>query len=137
MPPCFSRRSLLVAGGAGLGSVALTACGGGGDVPEVSGLAAGDVVVALAEVPVGSAYEISIDGRRVLVGRPDEGTVVGYDATCTHQGCNVRPTAEGLACPCHGSVFDPARGAAVETGPATLPLPEVEIEVRDGEIVRT
>ncbi|MBB3676734.1 ubiquinol-cytochrome c reductase iron-sulfur subunit [Modestobacter versicolor] len=136
MHPCLSRRALLVAGGAGLGSIALAGCGGGTDVPELTGVAAGDVVVALAEVPVGSAYEVSIDGRRVLVGRPDEGTVVGYDATCTHQGCNVRPAEDGLACPCHGSVFDLATGDAVE-GPATEPLARVGVAVRGTDVVLT
>jgi nitrite reductase/ring-hydroxylating ferredoxin subunit len=116
--------------------LALAGCAGGADVPEVTGVGAGDVVVALSEVPVGSAYEVSIDGRRVLVARPDEDTVVGLDARCTHQGCNVRPTEEGLACPCHGSAFDLRTGDAVH-GPATEPLARVGLAVRGPDVVLT
>jgi Rieske Fe-S protein len=41
-----------------------------------------------------------------------------------------------LACPCHGSIFDPANGAAVVNGPAESPLPEIPVEVRNEEIFR-
>jgi Rieske Fe-S protein len=134
--PCLSRRSLLIAGGAGLGVVTLAACGGEGDVPELTGVAAGDVVVPLSEVPVGGAYEVSLDGRRVLVTQPVAGTVAAFDARCTHQGCNVRATEDGLVCPCHGSAFDPADGAAVH-GPATGPLTPVGVAVRGADVVLT
>jgi Rieske Fe-S protein len=134
--PCLSRRSLLIAGGAGLGGVALAACGGGGDVPELTGMAAGDVVVLLSEVPVGGAYAVSLDGRRVLISQPTEGTVAAFDAECTHQGCTVRAADAGLVCPCHGSAFDPATGAVVR-GPATEPLAPVGVTVRGADVVLT
>jgi Rieske Fe-S protein len=133
---CLSRRRLLATAGLGVGVVALAACGGGTDVPELTGVGPGDLVVPLAEVPLGSAYEVSLDGRRVLVSRPAEGTVVAFAARCTHQGCNVRATEEGLVCPCHGSVFDPADGAAVH-GPAAEPLAPVGVAVRGADIVLT
>ena len=136
MLPCLSRRSLLLTGGAGLGAVALAACAEGAGVPELTGVGAGDVVVALADVPVGGAYEVSLDGRRIVVTQPDAGTVVAFEARCTHQGCTVRATDDGLVCPCHGSVFDPATGAAVH-GPATSPLAPVGVAVRDGDVVLT
>jgi Rieske Fe-S protein len=132
--PCVSRRSLLIAGGAGLGVVALAACGGRGDDPELTGLTAGDVVVPLSEVPVGGAYAVSLDGRRVLISQPTEGTVVAFDAECTHQGCTVRAADDGLVCPCHGSAFDPATGAVVH-GPATEPLAPVGVTVRGADVV--
>ena len=132
MSHCFSRRELLITGGVGV--VALAACGGGGDVPELTGVGPGDVVVPLSEVPAGGAYEVSIDGRRVVVSRPTEDTVVAFAARCTHQGCTVRATEEGLVCPCHGSVFDPADGAAVH-GPATEPLAPVGVAVRGTDVV--
>jgi Rieske Fe-S protein len=131
---CFSRRNLLIAGGAGLGVLSLGSCSGGAGVPELTGVGAGDVVVPLSGVPVGSTYEVSLDGRRVLIGQPTEGTVVAFDARCTHQGCTVRATEGGLVCPCHGSAFDPATGAVVH-GPATEPLAPVGVAVRGADVV--
>jgi len=132
---CFSRRTLLVAGSAGLGAAALSACGGGGpDLPEVTGAGPGVVVAALSDVPVGGGYAVSLDGRAVLITQPEPGTVAGFDATCTHQGCTVRGTEDGLVCPCHGSAFDPATGAVLE-GPADEPLAPVGVAVRGADVV--
>jgi nitrite reductase/ring-hydroxylating ferredoxin subunit len=131
---CLSRRSLLLAGGAGVGAVTLAACGGGSGIPEVTGAGAGDVVVPLADVPVGGAYELTLDGRRVLITQPVDGTVAAFVATCTHQGCTVRATEDGLVCPCHGSAFDLTDGAAVH-GPATKPLTPVAVAVRGADVV--
>jgi Rieske Fe-S protein len=66
-----------------------------------------------------------------LQGAPDPG-VVAYSAICTHLGCSVlaQLNKEGnIVCPCHGSVFDPADGAAVVNGPAGRPLPGLPITV--------
>ena len=136
MHACFPRRTLLIAGGAGLGAVALAACSSGPGVPELTGISAGDVVVALSEVPVGGSYEVSLDGRRVLISQPTAGTVTGFSARCTHQGCTVRATEDGLVCPCHGSEFDPATGAAVH-GPATEPLAPVGVAISGPDVVLT
>ncbi len=136
MHRCFSRRDLLIAGSAGAGAVAVAACGGGADVPELTGVGSGDVVVPLSEVPAGGAYEVSIDGRRVVVSRPTEDTAVAFAARCTHQGCTVRATEEGLVCPCHGSVFDLGDGSALH-GPATGPLTPVGVAVRGTDVVLT
>src|SRR3954452_9364308 len=65
VPECVSRRSLLIAGGAGLGAVPLAACRRGADVPELTGVGPGDVVVLLGDVPVAGVHAISLDGRRV------------------------------------------------------------------------
>jgi Rieske Fe-S protein len=133
--PCLSRRSLLLAGGAGLGALGLTACAGGPDVPELTGVRAGDVLVPLADVPLEGAYELSLDGRRVLVTRPAAGTALAFDAECPHQGCAVRPDdVGGLVCPCHGSAFDPATGDVLR-GPATSPLTAVDVTVRGDDVV--
>jgi Rieske Fe-S protein len=64
------------------------------------------------------------------------GDFVAYSAVCTHQRCTVAYRNGQLACPCHGSVFDAENGAEVVNGPAQLPLPEIPVEVRGGEVVR-
>ncbi|MGY1855070.1 Rieske (2Fe-2S) protein [Modestobacter sp. SYSU DS0290] len=134
MDPCFSRRALLVAGGAGLGLAALTACAGT-DVPEVTGASTGSRLVGLGEIPVGGSYELSVNGQRIVLTRPADDVLVAFDAACTHQGCAVRPAEdERLACPCHGSVFDPATGEAL-AGPATEPLAPVAVRVSGEDVV--
>ena len=65
--------------------------------------------------------------------------LVAYSAICTHLGCTVLPalTAQGyMLCPCHASLFDPAHGAAVISGPANRPLPSLPVEISpEGQIV--
>jgi cytochrome b6-f complex iron-sulfur subunit len=57
-------------------------------------------------------------------------------AVCTHLGCVTqwKPEANQIACPCHGSKFQPD-GTKVE-GPAPRPLPHFAIALSaDGELV--
>src|SRR6185312_7419934 len=65
--------------------------------------------------------------------------ILAYSKICTHAGCAIAlyrtpkfaPTQPGpaLVCPCHYSTFDPARGAAVEFGPAGRPLPQLPLTI--------
>ena len=59
------------------------------------------------------------------------GNFVAYDSSCTHQGVTVNydPATKMLVCPLHSSIFDPANGAKVLSGPAPSPLPKVAISV--------
>jgi ubiquinol-cytochrome c reductase iron-sulfur subunit len=61
--------------------------------------------------------------------------VVAYSKICTHAGCPVglyRADTKELFCPCHQSVFEVLRGAVPSGGPATLPLPQLPLDL-DGE----
>jgi cytochrome b6-f complex iron-sulfur subunit len=69
------------------------------------------------EFPPGATF---LPERRLFVIRSPDG-FHAVSSVCTHLGCNVGQRARGgLACPCHGSVFD-ADGTLVE-GPAGASL---------------
>jgi Rieske Fe-S protein len=98
--------------------------------------AGGTAIASESEVASGSAIKFKDSGKPAVLVRLDNGDFVAYSAVCTHQGCTVAYQDGDLACPCHGSLFDPAEGAAVVTGPATRPLPEIPVKVQGGEVVR-
>jgi Rieske Fe-S protein len=156
-----SRRKLIQLGMAlGLGSVGasvIAGCesGGGsagsGETTTATGTAGGSTVGGGPEVGKGQAIaresEVAPNtafpftdagtGEPGVLVRTGEGELVAYSAVCTHQRCTVvyQSQARKLSCPCHGSVFNPVNGAEVEAGPAQRPLPEIAIEVRNGEVL--
>jgi cytochrome b6-f complex iron-sulfur subunit len=65
----------------------------------------------------------------VFIGR-DEAGLFALSAVCTHLGCTVARSGEGLACPCHGSRF--AADGANLTGPAARPLPYLALKLNAG-----
>jgi len=76
------------------------------------------------------AFKIPADGHPGVIVKLADGSFVAYDATCTHAGCTVAYDGTSLlACPCHGSKFDPAQGAKVVAGPAPRPLADLPIKV--------
>jgi len=116
--------------------------------PTTSGATVGQPLLA-ADLALGTGVQVFAEGTqddqntlievvRIAEGSGAEG-LVAYSAICTHLGCPVYAdlNAEGrLACPCHGSQFDPAANAAVVGGPAPRPLPSLPIEVgADGAVV--
>jgi Rieske Fe-S protein len=96
----------------------------------------GQAIASTSEVAPGSAVKFKDSGSPAVLVHLQSGDFVAYSAVCTHQGCTVAYKNGQLACPCHGSVFDPANGAQVVAGPAPRPLPEIPVEVRGGEVVR-
>ena len=61
------------------------------------------------------------------------GELSAYSAVCTHLGCILQPSDEGLYCPCHAGLFD-LEGRPV-SGPPTKPLPRVRLRVEEtGEV---
>jgi Rieske Fe-S protein len=84
-------------------------------------------------VPNQVPFAMGPGGPGILV-KLGDGRIVAYDAVCTHGRCTVGfdQAAMVIACPCHLATYDPANGAAVLSGPAPLPLPEIPIAVDDG-----
>ncbi len=89
-------------------------------------------LAALADIPAGGG--LILDDARVVLTRAEDGEVLAFSATCTHQGCTVSSIEQGLIVfPCHLSRFDLATGAPV-SGPARRPLPPVAVEVTGEEV---
>lgn len=131
--------------GVGAACASLVACGGGASSSGGGGSgggngggtkAGGTAIVSESEVAPGSAHKFEDSGNPAVLVHLENGDFVAYSAVCTHQGCDVAYKDGNLACPCHGSVFDPADGAAVIAGPAQRPLPEIPVKVEGGEVVR-
>jgi cytochrome b6-f complex iron-sulfur subunit len=156
---------LAAALGVGAASASVAACGGGGgsqggsgggseggsggsaagtSTPAAASGASGEATAGTggsaiaqeSEVAPGSAVKFKDGGQDAVLVHLDDGQFVAYSAICTHQGCTVAYRDSQLACPCHGSIFDPANGAEVVSGPAQRPLPEIPVEVQDGQVVR-
>ncbi len=125
-------------GDSGGGSYGGGNSGGGGSKKSSGGeaKAGGTAIASESEVAPGSALKFEDSGNPAFLVHLDNGDFVAYSAICTHQGCTVAYKDGNLACPCHGSVFDPADGAAVVAGPAPRPLPEIPVKVEGGEVVR-
>ncbi len=71
-----------------------------------------------------------------LVIHLSSGRFVAYDAICPHEGCTVGyvPSQDLIACPCHGSEFNPNDGHVVQ-GPAPHGLSSLTIaEGSDGQL---
>jgi len=90
---------------------------------------------------LGKAIDVPVNGgmvykdKKIVVTQPVKGQFKGYSAVCTHQGCVVNDVAAGtINCDCHGSKF--GLDGSVTTGPATQPLPPVEVSVNaSGDLV--
>jgi cytochrome b6-f complex iron-sulfur subunit len=98
----------------------------------------GRPIARVSEVPPGSAMEFRDDysGERAVLVHLQSGRIVAYSVVCTHQGCPVAYRDGELVCPCHGSVFDPARGGEAIRGPAQKPLQEIKVDAEGSKVVR-
>jgi cytochrome b6-f complex iron-sulfur subunit len=119
--------------GGNAGGDSTEAAGGGSKKARAHG---GKAIAQTSEVAPSSAVQFEESGSPAVLVHLDSGDFVAYSAVCTHQGCTVAYQNGQLACPCHGSIFDPANGAAVVNGPAQQPLPDIPVKVSGGEVFR-
>jgi thiosulfate dehydrogenase [quinone] large subunit len=104
--------------------------------PSAPKLPAGAVRVGSAsQLAADSAaiYKDPSDGAPDIVIRHQSGSLSAFSAVCTHTGCTVGFASGVIACPCHGSEFDPNTGAVLR-GPAATPLPAKRVIERRGSI---
>lgn len=150
---CISRKKFIDLGAMlGLGSLVsplLSACGasaeaepgGGRSLSSGPETGKGQPIAEVSRVKPGSVVPFTDagSGEQAVLLRLEDGEFAAYSALCTHMGCVVAYDRDEntLECPCHGSIFDPGNGAEVLNGPATEPLPEIAVEIRGGQVVRT
>jgi Rieske Fe-S protein len=92
------------------------------------------VLVATSDVPEGGG--VILDQPQVVVTQPTAGEFVAFSSICTHQGCPVADVADGtINCNCHGSRFSVEDGSVV-AGPASSPLPPIDVTVDGNSVVR-
>jgi Rieske Fe-S protein len=90
-------------------------------------------IARVSQLPVGGGLILA--DRRIVLTQPTAGTVRAFSAVCTHAGCTVSGISGGkITCPCHGSAFQLSDGS-VANGPASQPLPSVNVTV-DGDAIR-
>lgn len=142
MSETSSRRLFL-----GAGAVAATAAATG--IATASPAPTAKEVAALADLkpgqPVNFTYPqdeaaVLIDlGRRVSGGIGPQNSIVAFSALCQHMGCPVTFEAgrSHLVCPCHASVFDPARGGDCIEGPSTRGLPWIALKIEGNAVFAT
>lgn len=138
----LNRRNVLGgATAAAVGLPLLAACGSDDPAtatdpatsPSTStdGGAAG-ALAATSDIPVGGCAVFS--EQKCVVTQPSEGTFKAFTSVCTHQGCTVSASTDGvIPCGCHGSEFSIEDGSVIQ-GPATSPLAEIAITV-DGDSI--
>ena len=94
-------------------------------------------IAAMTDVPVGESLMFDYPGEHdpCLLIRLAEDKLVAFSQKCTHLACAVIPRFKDgvLDCACHNGSFDLATGRNL-SGPPPRPLPQIELEVVDGEV---
>ncbi len=90
-------------------------------------------IAAVGEVPPGGIRAFSAGGVLGFLLNTD-GDLHAISALCTHMGCRLKPTPDGLSirCLCHGARF--GADGAVLAGPAVAPLPPIALRVARGRV---
>jgi cytochrome b6-f complex iron-sulfur subunit len=104
--------------------------------PETLGSgSASQEVEGADELQANSGLVFKLGSQPALLVRTEEGELRAFGAICTHLGCTVRYEAESkvIWCPCHNGMFD-LHGRNIG-GPPPRPLPEYQVNLRDGKVV--
>ncbi|MGH8594610.1 MAG: arsenate reductase (azurin) small subunit [Gammaproteobacteria bacterium] len=147
----LSRRNFLKFAGGGLAVGAVVPLSTGVQADADNATFSAQVVVAQAKalktgVPLSFTYPDSASpcwvlklGEAVPGGVGPITDIVAYTGLCSHMGCPVHYDAEAktFKCPCHFSIFDPAKGGQQVCGQATVPLPRIVLsyDPRDDAIL--
>lgn len=105
---------------------------------EAASLAAvSEVALSRADVPAaGSALMFRFGSKPAMLIHHADGSMVCFDAICTHLACTVQyqPEEGRIYCACHGGEYDPHTGANV-AGPPPKPLKPYTVEVSDETVI--
>ena len=155
--PCLSRRSFLVAGAGD--TVVLAAGCAGISFPKGTALKVVEYprkrIASLKDVrahePIAfnypeegylyNAFLVQLDGEAAGGVGPGN-SIVAFSGTCTHMGGPLsgqyrREHAVVGPCPLHLTTFDLRKHGMVVSGHATDTLPQVKLEIENGEIYAT
>lgn len=90
------------------------------------------------ELQPGTSLNFAYPGEHdsAILIRSKDGSYHAFGQKCTHLTCPVYYSKEHhrLECPCHEGGFDAETGDVLY-GPPPRPLDEIEIEVRNGEVI--
>jgi len=120
-PPLPTTPALNPVGSVAVGATPIPATAPGLLVARVSQLGSGRAVTFIDP----------LTGDPGVLLKLTDGSIVAFDAVCTHAGCTVEydPSYRLLVCPCHGAAFDPTHDAQVVAGPTNQPLAAIPIHV--------
>jgi len=110
-------------------------------VASVSELSTGDVVEF--EYPLQDQTNfLTRLGEKAWDGVGPDEDIVAFNAQCTHAGCSVAGVVDpdgsrAGPCPCHFTSFDLSKGGLVVMGQATSDLPQIELDVEEGDVYAT
>ena len=95
--------------------------------------APGPQVARVSQMAAGHAISFNdpITGDPGVLIKLNDGSIVAFDALCTHEGCQVEYDRRSgyLLCPCHGAAFDPMNDAQAIAGPTNVPLAKIPIHI--------
>lgn len=124
--------------GGSAGSGGNSGSSGGGSSKKTAAAPTGQVIAQKSQVAPNSSFQFENSGQPAVLVHLKSGDFVAYSAVCTHAGCTVayQKSSGDLACPCHGSIFDPSKNAQVLQGPAPRPLPGIPIKIQGGKVFK-